>query len=355
MVESSLIQEGIWLLEQLIATSSFSKQESDTAALISRFLERRGIRFQRENNNVWARSKYFSPDKPTLLLNSHHDTVRPGNTWTKDPFAPTREGNRLYGLGSNDAGGPLISLIVAFLHFYSKESLPVNLILAATGEEEISGPKGIASLLPSLGDLDMGIVGEPTQLQMAVAEKGLMVLDCLATGKTGHAARSEGENAIYRATEDIRWFQTHVFPNESEWLGPVKMTVTQIEAGTQHNVVPDRCKFVVDVRTIDQYSNAETLAMIRRHVSSEVIPRSTRLNPSGIPLDHPLTQSGLDLGLDCVGSPTLSDQALLPFPTIKLGPGDSARSHTPDEYIEIEEIEQGIQTYVKLLAGLSLS
>ena len=355
MVESRLIQEGVWLLERLIATSSFSKQEGDTAALISRFLERMGIHFQRENNNVWARNKYFSPEKPTLLLNSHHDTVKPGNTWTKDPFAPTREGNRLYGLGSNDAGGPLISLIVSFLHFYSEKSLPVNLILAATGEEEISGPKGIASLLPTLGVIDMGIVGEPTQLHMAVAEKGLMVLDCLATGKTGHAARNEGKNAIYQAMEDIRWFQSYAFPNESEWLGPVKMTVTQIEAGTQHNVVPDRCEFVVDVRTIDRYSNAETLSIIQQHISAEVSPRSLRLNPSGISLEHPLAQSGLRLGLPCFGSPTLSDQALLPFPTIKLGPGDSARSHTPDEFIEIPEIEQGIHTYVKLLAGLSLS
>ena len=354
-LEKSYIQDGLSLLEQLIATPSFSRQEDQTAAIIGQFLAEKGVSYQRVDNNLWAVNKYFSSNKPTLLLNSHHDTVKPGNNWTQDPFTPTWEGSRLYGLGSNDAGGCLVSLIMVFLHFYSEKSLPMNLILAATAEEEISGPNGIASLLPSLGPIDMGIVGEPTQMHIAIAEKGLMVLDCTAQGKTGHAAREEGINAIYRAMKDIQWFQSFEFPQKSRWLGEVKMTVTQIEAGTQHNVVPDSCTFVVDVRTTDQYSNQEALSIIESHVESAVAPRSLRLNSSGISTDHPLIRSGLKLGLSCFGSPTLSDQALLSFPTIKIGPGDSARSHTPDEYIVREEIEGGIQLYKELLEGLSLS
>lgn len=354
-LEKTYIQEGISLLERLIATPSFSRQEEGTASLIGHFFTEKGIPYQRSHHNLWAVNKHFSPQKPTVLLNSHHDTVKPGSNWTYDPFSPTWEGNRLYGLGSNDAGGCLVSLIVVFLHFYSKKSLPVNFILAATAEEEISGPNGIASLIPSLGSIDMGIVGEPTQMDIAIAEKGLMVLDCTARGKTGHAARDEGVNAIYQALADIQWFQTFEFPQTSEWLGEVKMTVTQIEAGTQHNVVPDACTFVVDVRTTDQYSNREALDIIESHIKSEVVPRSLRLNPSGITMDHPLILSGLKLGLSCFGSPTLSDQALLNIPTIKIGPGDSARSHTPDEFIQREEIERGIQLYIELLEGLSLS
>ena len=354
-LEKSYIQDGISLLERLIATPSFSRQEDGTASIIGHFFTEKGIPYQRADNNLWAVNKHFSPQKPTVLLNSHHDTVKPGDHWTQDPFAPFWEGKRLYGLGSNDAGGCLISLITVFLHFYSEQHLPINLVLAATAEEEISGPKGIASLLPLLGTIDMGIVGEPTQMQIAIAEKGLMVLDCTAKGRTGHAAREEGVNAIYEAMKDIQWFQRFEFPEKSQWLGEVKMTVTQIEAGTQHNVVPDSCKFVVDVRTTDQYSNREALTLIESHVHSEVRPRSLRLNSSGIPIEHPLIQSGLGLGLSCFGSPTLSDQALLNFPTIKIGPGDSARSHTPDEFIQRDEIEEGIQLYIELLEGLSLS
>ena len=355
MCKPSVLSSCISLLKQLIETPSFSRNEDQSSKILLSFFEERGIKPQIQGNNVWVSHPYNSPNKPTLLLNSHHDTVKPGNGWQRDPFVASVEGERLFGLGSNDAGGPLIALIGTFLYFYTVESLPFNLILAATAEEEISGSQGIASILPHLGSIQMGIVGEPTLLRMAVAEKGLMVLDCKARGRTGHAARDEGKNAIYEAIRDINWFRSYKFPQDSPWLGPVKMSVTQIQAGKQHNVVPDLCEFVVDVRTTECYSNAETLDIICENVSSEVHARSLRLNPSGISMDHPLVKAGEKLGLDAYGSPTLSDQALLPFPTLKLGPGDSARSHTPDEYIEISEIEAGIDTYIKLLEGVSFS
>lgn len=344
--------QAISLLKQLIETPSLSKEETNTADLIQSFFNNKGVQTERLGNNVWAKNLHFYQTKPTVLLNSHHDTVKPNSGYTKDPFKATEENSKLYGLGSNDAGGSLVSLIAAFLHFYDRDDLEYNLVLAATAEEEISGKEGIEALLPHLPPIDFGVVGEPTLMEMAVAEKGLMVLDCIAKGQSGHAARNEGVNAIYAAIHDIDWFRTHKFPKQSETLGPIKMSVTMIDAGSQHNVVPDECRFVVDVRTTDAYTNQETLDIIRGSVEATVTPRSTRLNPSGIDIDHPIVKAGLAMGRKTYGSPTLSDQALMPFPTLKMGPGDSARSHTADEFIHINEIKEGIDIYIKLLRAV---
>ena len=342
--------QAISLLKQLIETPSLSREEDASAAILEKFFYENGVATHRMGNNVWAKNLHFDDSKPTILLNSHHDTVKPNAGYTNDPFAAIEKDRKLYGLGSNDAGGCLVSLITTFLHFHSQEGLQYNLILAATAEEEISGKDGIESLLKVLPAIDVGIVGEPTLMDMAIAEKGLMVLDCLAKGQSGHAAREEGDNAIYKAIKDIEWFKNYQFPKVSEMLGPVKMSVTMIDAGSQHNVVPDECRFVVDVRTTDAYSNQETLDIIKANVSSEVTPRSTRLNPSGIDINHPIVKAGSSLGRKTYGSPTLSDQALMPFPTLKIGPGDSARSHTADEFIYVNEIEEGIGLYIKLLS-----
>jgi len=298
---------------------------------------------------VIAYNKYFDESKPTILLNSHHDTVKPNPGYTKDPFKAIVEDGKLYGLGSNDAGGCLVSLIAAFVYYYQDKNLAYNLCLIASAEEEISGKNGIEEAYKHGVDCDFAIVGEPTLLDLAVAEKGLMVLDCTAYGESGHAARDEGVNSIYNAIEDINWFNTYKFPKESEFLGPVKMSVTVINAGSQHNVVPAECKFVVDVRTTDVYSNVEVLEIIQSHVKSDVQARSTRLNPSTIAIEHPIVQAGLSLGKKLYGSPTMSDQALLPILSIKVGPGDSARSHTADEFIYLKEIEDGIKFYIELL------
>jgi len=340
---------AVELLKELIATPSFSREERETAQIIKNFFKQKSIFVEEKGNNIWVKTQHFDPTNPTLLLNSHHDTVRPADGWTYSPFIPHIEGDYLYGLGSNDAGGPLISLMLTFLHFYAQTDLPVNLIFAATAEEEISGANGIVSILDELGSIELGIVGEPTQMRMAIAEKGLMVLDCTAFGQTGHAAREEGINAIYKAITDIEWFRTYAFEKVSPLLGPIKMSVTQIESGIQHNVVPDSCRYVVDVRSNECYTNQAIFEIICKHVSSEVEARSFRLNSSGIPLEHPLVQAGLQIALPYYGSPTLSDQALMPFPTLKIGPGASARSHTPNEYIGLSEIETGTQTYIQLL------
>ncbi|MFY0593972.1 M20 family metallo-hydrolase [Roseivirga sp.] len=345
----ALTSDAIELLKKLIQTPSFSKEEKVTANEIAQFLQRNGVETSRIGNNVWAKNLHFESAKQTILLNSHHDTVKPNAGYTNDPFDAKTDNGKLYGLGSNDAGGCLVSLIATFLHFYSQENLTFNLVLAASAEEEISGKGGMENLVPHLPAIDFAIVGEPTQMNLAIAEKGLMVLDCVAKGKSGHAARNEGENAIYKALEDIHWFKNYAFEKVSESLGPIKMSVTVIEAGEQHNVVPDECKFVVDVRTTDAHSNQETLQIIQAHVNCQVTARSTRLNPSGIPKDHPIVKAGLELGKETYGSPTLSDQALMPFPSLKMGPGDSARSHAADEYIYISEIENGIKDYIQLL------
>lgn len=344
----NLLHKAFGLLQQLIAAPSFSKEEFQTAEIISVFFEKERIPFHREQNNVWTFNKHYNDSLPTLLLNSHHDTVRPGEGWTKDPFTPTIENGKLFGLGSNDAGGALCALIATFCHFY-EQALPFNLVLAATAEEEISGKNGIELILPRLGKIDCAIVGEPTQMEMAVAEKGLLVLDCFAHGKKGHAAREEGENAIYKAMKDVQWFQTFSFPKISQWLGEVKMSVTMINAGTQHNVVPEKCSFVVDIRLTDVYTHEEVLQIIKENVGCEIVPRSTRIRPSFIDENHPLVVAGKNLERKLYGSPTTSDQALLPFPSVKIGPGDSARSHTADEFIFLEELKTGIETYIHLI------
>lgn len=346
----------IELLTKLIATPSFSRDEGATADIIEQVLRNAGADVERFGNNVvaWGVGARQAVPPPAILLNSHHDTVQPGAGWTHDPFVPVVEDGKIIGLGSNDAGGALVMMLTAFLQFHKRDDLPVRLCFAATAEEEVSGQNGMAMLsrdVFSKHPLSLAIVGEPTGMQMAVAEKGLMVLDCVAHGRTGHAARNEGVNALYAALTDIEWFRTHRFERPSTVLGDVKMTVTQIDAGSQHNVVPDKCHFVVDVRVTDAYTNAEILEEIQRHVACEVTPRSMRLAPSSIPLDHPLVQAGISMGLSTYGSPTMSDQSLLPegVPSMKIGPGDSARSHTPDEWLGIKELEDGTATFITLL------
>lgn len=345
---------AIDLLCRLIATPSLSRKEDQTAGIIESFLKEQGCTTFRKGNNVWVRSM-IDDRLPVVLLNSHHDTVKPVASWTRNPFKPSVEDGKLYGLGSNDAGASLVSLMIAFLHFAEQKDRNCNLIYAATAEEEITGKNGIAMILDDLGMLDLAIVGEPTQMQMAVAEKGLMVLDCETAGKTGHAARNEGINAVYLALDDIEWFRTFRFPHTSPLLGDVKMTVSMINAGYQHNIVPDICKYVVDVRTNEHYKNADALTIVRENMrNSTVTPRSTHINSSSIPMDHPFVQRGLSLGLTAFGSPTTSDQARIPYTSVKIGPGDSVRSHTADEYIFINEIKQGIELYVTLLDSLAL-
>ncbi|MBK9383136.1 MAG: M20 family metallo-hydrolase [Chitinophagaceae bacterium] len=349
--EISILQnEAVELLKELIATPSFSKEEDQTAGILCRFLGNKDIVHTRVGNNVFALNKHFDEKKSTILLNSHHDTVKPNPQYSKDPYYPSIEEGKLFGLGSNDAGGCLVSLIAVFLLFYNKQDLKYNLILAATAEEEISGSGGIEYTLPYLPKIDFAIVGEPTQMQMAVAERGLMVLDCIAHGKAGHAARNEGENAIYKAMKDIEWFSTYQFNRVSELLGASKMSVTVIETENKaHNVVPALCKFVVDTRINELYSFEEVIDIIKANVQCEVMPRSTRLRSTSIALDHPLVKAGLNLGSAYYGSPTTSDKALMPFPALKMGPGDSARSHTANEYIYIDEIKKGIELYIQLL------
>lgn len=346
----TLQEEVIGLLKQLIATPSFSKEEDKTADLLETFLKSKGFDVCRKQNNVWTKHRSFDSSKPTILLNSHHDTVKPNKGYTLDPFAATITDGKLFGLGSNDAGGPLVSLLATFLYFSGKENLKYNLVFAASAEEEISGKNGIELILPELGTIDFGIVGEPTQMQMAVAERGLMVLDCTAHGKAGHAAREEGENAIQKAIKDIEWFTSHKFPKVSDLLGPVKMSVTVIETqNKQHNVVPPQCTFVVDTRVNELYTFEEVLETIRKNVQCDIQPRSIRLRSTSIALDHPLVKAGIALKRKYYGSPTTSDKALMHFPTLKIGPGDSARSHTADEFIYIEEIKEGIDLYIQLL------
>jgi len=345
---NQLVEASIELLQSLIRTPSFSKEEAETGELIQSFLEEQGIATNRHVNNIWATNKHFDSDKPTLLLNSHHDTVKPNSGYTNDPFAPLVEDGKLYGLGANDAGGALTSLLATFVHFYNLTGLKYNLVMAATGEEEISGANGIASILDKIPEVDCAIVGEPTQMRMAVAEKGLIVLRCRAQGKSGHAARNEGVNAIYPAMRDIHWFENYTFGEISETLGPVKMTVTVVHAGEQHNVVPDSCDFTVDIRSTDAYTNEEILHIVKDHIKSKIVSHSIRLKPSFMPLAHPIVKAGSELNIEQYGSPTLSDQAFLTVPSLKMGPGKSARSHTADEFIYLEEIKHGIHTYIKL-------
>lgn len=351
MDKEAMLSEALNLLKVLISTPSMSREEEAAANTLQNYMERSGILTNRSGNNVWCVSPQFSLDKPTLLLNSHIDTVKPVSGWQKQPFTPTEVNGKLYGLGSNDAGGSLVCLFQTFCRLTRKEQ-PYNLIFLASCEEEVSGKNGIESVLPKLPPIALGIVGEPTEMQPAIAEKGLMVLDVTAHGKAGHAAREEGDNAIYHALTDIEWFRTYRFERVSPLLGPVKMSVTQINAGTQHNVIPDRCSFVVDIRSNELYTNEELFSLISQHVSSEVTARSFRLNSSHIDASHPVVRRAVELGRTPYGSPTLSDQALMPFPSVKIGPGKSSRSHTANEYILIRELEEALDLYYELLDGL---
>jgi acetylornithine deacetylase len=352
-----LYYTAIDLLHNLISTPSTSRNETEAASLVEQCFTRLGFAPSRLGNNVWALAPGYDATLPTLLLNSHIDTVKPMEGWTRDPFTPTddAETGRIYGLGSNDAGASLVSLIATFAHMATRQR-SYNLIMLASAEEEVSGRNGIEAALPMLPHVDVAIVGEPTGMRPAIAEKGLMVLDGVATGVAGHAARNEGVNAIYKAIDAVNTLRALTFDRVSPTLGPVKISVTQIEAGTQHNVVPDTCKFVVDVRTTDAYSNVDTLEMMRNAVPEcTLTPRSTRLNPSSIPTDHPIVTRLEMMGYEPFGSPTLSDQALMPWCSVKCGPGNSARSHTPDEYIYPDEIREAISIYIRLLDGLQLS
>ncbi|HMR85241.1 MAG TPA: M20 family metallo-hydrolase [Niabella sp.] len=348
--EKKLYNDAVNLLKQLVRTPSFSKEEDKTAAIIKAHLESFGIAANQSGNNILAKNKHFDASKPTVLLNSHHDTVKPNPNYTLDPFEPIEKDGKMFGLGSNDAGGCLVSLIATFIHFYDKENLKYNIMLVASAEEEISGYNGIEAVVKELPPVAFAIVGEPTLLQMAVAERGLMVLDGIAYGKAGHAARNEGENAISKAIKDIEWFHSYQFERVSPLLGPNKMSVTVIETENKaHNVVPAICRYVVDVRVNELYTFEEVLAAIKQHIQSEIKPRSTRLRSTSISTEHPIIKAGLNMGKTMYGSPTTSDKALMPFPALKMGPGDSARSHTADEFIYLGEIEKGIRDYVEMI------
>ena len=345
----TLTQEAIALLKALIETPSFSSKEDKTALLIENWFTQNSIPFERENNNVWAFNQHFDKTKPTLLLNSHHDTVKPNQGYTNNPFEAIVKDGKLFGLGSNDAGGCLVSLLATFVHFYSNENLPYNIVMVASGEEESSGQNGLNSVLKHLPELECAIVGEPTLMQLAVAEKGLLVLDVIVKGTASHAAHNNPDNPIYKAIPVIEWFNSHQFEKISAVLGSVKMTVTQISAGKQHNVVPAECHLVVDIRVNDCYNNQEILDTVREHLTAEINPRSMHLNASSIPVTHGLVQAGIALGRTTYGSPTLSDQSVLSCQSLKLGPGETLRSHSADEFIFINEIEEGIELYVKIL------
>lgn len=345
-------KEAVELLQALIATPSTSRDEARTGDLLFAFLADHGAAPERLHNNVWARAEGFDPRRPTLLLNSHHDTVRPAASYTRDPYAPSLEEGRLYGLGSNDAGASVVSLAETFLTFRTRR-LPFNLVVALSAEEECMGEHGMRALLPALGPIDMALVGEPTGMQAATGERGLVVLDCTAHGRSGHAARGEGVNALYIALDDIARLRTFRFERESQLLGPIGIAVTQIEAGTQHNVVPDTCRFVVDIRTTDAYSNEEVVEQLRTALHSDVVPRSTRIRAAAVGDDHPLVRAARAVGRQTFVSPTTSDRTLMPFPSLKMGPGESARSHSADEFVLVAEIDEAITVYEQYIEQLA--
>lgn len=349
-MQERLTTDAIALLKKLIETPSFSSEEDETAKHIETWFQRHNIDYKRHEHNVWAVNKYFDASKPTLLLNSHHDTVKPNNGYTKDPFKAIVEDGKLYGLGSNDAGGCLVSLIATFTYFYDRKNLHYNLVLVASAEEESSGPNGLNSMLPIIPKIDVAIVGEPTLMNLAIAEKGLVVFDAKVKGTASHAAHPNTNNAIYNTIDVLKWFKDYKFEKVSEVLGEVKLTVTQINAGKQHNAVPAEVDLVIDVRVNDKYTNKEIETILtEKSPCSSIVARSLRLNSSSIPITHPLVESGIALGRETYGSPTLSDQSVLSCPSLKLGPGDSTRSHTADEFIYVNEIEEGIAIYIKLL------
>ena len=355
-LQQQITKDAIILLKQLIATQSFSREENLTGDILEEFFRERNMPFRRKINNLWARNKHFNADLPTVLLNSHHDTVKPNSSWTLNPFEPLVKDGKLYGLGSNDAGGCLVSLLATFCYFYNRSDLKFNVLFVASAEEEISGANGLELLVKEndLHEISFAIVGEPTQMHLAIAEKGLMVVDCVAQGKAGHAAREEGDNAIYKALKDINWIQNYEFPKVSLALGKMKMSVTIINAGKQHNVVPDTCNFTIDCRVTEQYTLEETLTIIRQNIDSQADARSIRLKPSSISESHPIVQAGLSMGRTTYGSPTTSDQAVLDCQSLKMGPGHSERSHSADEFIYLSEIEEGIDLYIKMLGKVIL-
>lgn len=349
-----LKKQAVDLLKDLISTQSFSSEEEGTAALIIAWLESHQISYKRQKNNIYAFNKYYQEGKPLLLLNSHHDTVKPNTAYTRDPFSPDVEEDVLYGLGSNDAGGCLVSLLATFAYFYDKKDLNHNIVIVASAEEENSGPNGLNSMMETLPKIDVAIVGEPTLMDLAIAEKGLVVFDAEVSGTPSHAAHPNSNNAIYNTISVLEWFKNYKFEKESEQLGPVKLTVTQINAGHQHNVVPAHVNLVIDVRVNDCYTNQEIEQILTQNAPCKIKARSLRLNSSRIDPDHPLVKSGKALGRGTYGSPTLSDQAALYCQSVKLGPGDSRRSHSADEFINISEIEEGIDIYIALLEGFLL-
>ena len=353
MTQEEYVKDAVGLLSQLIATPSTSRNEKDAAGIMEKALRNYGFTPHREANNVWVIDPHFDEQKPTLLLNAHIDTVKPVDSWRRDPFAPTIEGDTLYGLGSNDCGGGLCSLLQTF-RMLTEKTQNYNLIYLASAEEEVSGKDGISRALPLLPKINLAIVGEPTGMQPAVAEKGLMVLDVIAHGKSGHAARNEGVNAIYEALDDMRWIRDYKFEKVSPFLGPTKMTLTVVNAGTQHNVIPDTCTMLVDIRTNEFYDNEELYHFICQHLKSEVKAHSFRLKSSRIDPEHPLIKKCVAMGMKPFGSPTLSDQALMPFSSFKLGPGESSRSHSADEFIRISEIADAIAKYKELLDGAAI-
>ena len=348
MKTEELESKALELLTALIQTPSFSGEEKEVSLILQNWLKAFGVKIFTSGNNVWAQNRFFDASKPTVLLNSHMDTVKPNNGYTRDPFLPQIEGGKLYGLGSNDAGGPLVSLLSAFVYFYNRKNLKYNIIMAATAEEESSGPNGLNSLLKELPPIDFAVVGEPTGMQMAIAEKGLLVIDAYAQGIAGHAAHDNTDNAIYNAMDDINKLQKIEFEKVSPLLGKVKVTVTQIEAGQQHNVVPATCHFVIDVRVNERYSNQEVFEILDKQTKSKLVARSFNLNSSSISPEHPFVQAGLKLGRKTYGSPTLSDQSVLNCSSLKMGPGDSKRSHNADEFIYLDELKEGIQLYIKI-------
>ncbi len=355
-LQQQITEDAIVLLKQLIATQSFSREENLTGDILEEFFRERNVPFRRKINNLWARNKHFNAELPTVLLNSHHDTVKPNASWTLNPYEPLIKNGKLYGLGSNDAGGCLVSLLATFYYFYHRNNLKFNVLFVASAEEEISGANGLELLIKEndLHEISFAIVGEPTQMNLAIAEKGLMVVDCVTHGKAGHAAREEGDNAIYKAIKDINWIQNYEFPKVSPVLGKMKMSVTIINAGIQHNVVPDTCKFTIDCRVTEQYTLEETLETITQNISSKIEARSIRLKPSSISENHPIVQAGLSIGRTTYGSPTTSDQAVLNCQSLKMGPGHSERSHSADEFIYLSEIEEGIDLYIKMLGKVIL-
>ena len=348
-----IYEEAITLLKTLINIPSISKQEDKTAKTIYQWLTSFGAETHYVKNNVWSQNKYFDDAKPTILLLSHHDTVQPSTNYSRDPYCPEVIDGKLYGLGSNDAGGPLVTLLGIFKYFYAKDNLPFNLVICAAAEEEISGKNGVELALKHLPKIDFSFVGEPTGMQVAVSEKGLMVCDCVAKGKAGHAARDEGVNAINIAMKDIQWIEQYQFPKTSATLGPVKMTVATINGGVKHNVVPEHCEFIVDVRSTDAYSNAEILKIMQDNMRSTVTARSFRLQPSQVSLSHPIIKILSNCGIETFGSSTMSDQALLNCPSVKFSPGESARSHTADEYIYLSEIKSAFEFFLPFFETLS--